>query len=201
MAEYDRTAEGDWIRLAREGDDQAFANLVEAFQGPVFNLCYRMLGDPVEAEDAAQESFLRAHQNLRRYDPDRKFATWMLSIASHYCIDRLRRRKLTLIPLEDVTHRHDGANPSSGPEDRFVRLEMQEQVKSMLGTLSPVDRAGLILLYWYDYSYEEIGETLSLSVSAVKSRLHRARKELAQGLRPAVEGVLQGGLQNGPSAV
>ena len=201
MADFDRTAESEWVRLAREGDDQAFANLVEAFQGPVFNLCYRMLGDPVDAEDAAQESFLRAHQNLRRYDPERKFATWMLSIASHYCIDRLRRRRLKLIPLEDVKHRHDGANPGLGPEDRFVRLEMREQVKSMLDTLSAVDRAALILLYWYDYSYEEIGETLSLSVSAVKSRLHRARKELAQGLLPAAEGVLQGGLQNGPSAV
>jgi RNA polymerase sigma-70 factor (ECF subfamily) len=201
MSDYDRTAESEWVRLAREGDDQAFTNLVEAFQGPVFNLCYRMLGDPVEAEDAAQESFLRAHQNLRRYDPERKFATWMLSIASHYCIDRLRRRRLTLIPLEDVNHRYDGANPGPGPEDRFVRLEMQEQVKSMLDTLTAVDRAALILLYWYDYSYEEIGETLSLSVSAVKSRLHRARKELAQGLRPVAEGVMQGGLQNGPSAV
>jgi RNA polymerase sigma-70 factor (ECF subfamily) len=201
MADYDRTAESEWVRLAREGDDQAFTNLVEAFQGPVFNLCYRMLGDPVEAEDAAQESFLRAHQNLRRYDPERKFATWMLSIASHYCIDRLRRRRLTLIPLEDGKHWYDGANPGPGLEDRFVRLEMQEQVKSMLDTLNAVDRAALILLYWYDYSYEEIGETLSLSVSAVKSRLHRARKELAQEVRPVAEGVLQGGLQNGPSAV
>lgn len=201
MADYDRTAEQEWVQLALEGDDLAFSKLVEAFQGPVYNLCYRMLGDPVEAEDAAQESFLRAHQNLRRYDPYRKFATWLLSIASHYCIDRLRRRRLKLIPLEDLRRGHEGAKPGPGPEDRFVRLEMQEQVKSMLGTLSAVDRAAVILLYWYDCSYEEIGETLSLSVSAVKSRLHRARRDLAMGLQFQPEGVLQGGLQNGSSAV
>src|SRR4030067_2573477 len=109
MADYDRTAEQEWLQLALEGDDLAFTQLVEAFQGPVFNLCCRMLGDPVEAEDAAQESFLRAHQNLRRYDPDRKFATWLLSIASHYCIDRLRRRRLKLVPLEDLRRGQEGA--------------------------------------------------------------------------------------------
>jgi RNA polymerase sigma-70 factor (ECF subfamily) len=201
MADYDRTVEQEWVQLALEGDDLAFTKLVESFQGHVFNLCYRMLGDPVEAEDAAQESFLRAHQNLRRYDPDRKFATWLLSIASHYCIDRLRRRRLKLVPLEDLRRGQEGAYPGPGPEDRFVRLEMQEQVKSMLSTLGAVDRAALILLYWYDCSYEEIGESLSLSVSAVKSRLHRARRDLAKGMQVLPEGVLQGGLQNGSSAV
>jgi RNA polymerase sigma-70 factor (ECF subfamily) len=201
MSDFDREAEQEWVQLALEGDDLAFSKLVEAFQGPVFNLCYRMLGDPVEAEDAAQESFLRAHQNLRRYDPDRKFATWLLSIASHYCIDRLRRRRLKLIPLEDLRHSYEATSAGTGPEDRFLRLEMQEQVKSMLGKLSAVDRAAVILLYWYDCSYEEIGETLSLSVSAVKSRLHRARRDLAMGFQFQPEGILQGGLQNGSSAV
>lgn len=201
MADFDRREEQEWVQLALKGDDLAFASLVEAFQGPVFNLCYRMLSDPAEAEDAAQESFLRAHQHLHRYDPERKFATWLLSIASHYCIDRLRRRRLKLIPLEDLRRGYEGANPGAGPEDRFVRLEMQEQVKAMLGTLNAVDRAAVILLYWYDCSYEEIGQTLSLSVSAVKSRLHRARRELAQGFLFQPEGVLQGGLQNGSSAV
>ena len=76
--------EADWIKRARQGDDDAFAMVVEAYQGPVFNLCYRMLGDSFEAEDAAQEVFLKAYRNLGRFDPERKFVNWILSIASNH---------------------------------------------------------------------------------------------------------------------
>jgi len=201
MRAFDPAEEKLWIQGALEGDDQAFTRLVDAYQRPVFNLCYRMLGDPLEAEDAAQESFLRAHRNLRRYDPERKFASWMLSIASHHCIDRLRRRRLQIVSMEDLLPGQEKPTPDPGPEDRFVRLEMQEQVKVMLSSLSAVDRAAVILLYWYDYSYEEIGSVLSLSISAVKSRLHRARRELATNWQAQHPGLAQGGVKNGPSAV
>ena len=102
-----------WIAAARQGDRSAFGRLVEAFQGPVYNLTYRMLGDPEEAEDAAQETFLRAYRKIDTYDPSRKFSTWLLSIASHYCIDRLRRRRLTWLSLEDegLPHGNGGRQP------------------------------------------------------------------------------------------
>ena len=80
-----------WVIQAQQGNDEAFTRLVEEYQTHVYNLCYRMLGEPEAAEDAAQETFLRAYQNLRRYDQTRSFATWLLSIGAHYCIDRLRR--------------------------------------------------------------------------------------------------------------
>ena len=89
-----------WLELALRGDEDAFCRLMELYQKPVFNLCYRMTGDPQEAEDAAQETFLRAYQNLKRYDPQRSFATWLLSIAAHYCIDQIRRRKALITPLD-----------------------------------------------------------------------------------------------------
>ena len=84
-----------WVLQAQQGNDEAFTKLVEEHQTHVYNLCYRMLGEPEAAEDAAQETFLRAYQNLHRYDQTRSFATWLLSIGAHYCIDRLRRRKLS----------------------------------------------------------------------------------------------------------
>src|SRR3972149_11642264 len=93
--------QADWVARANEGDQEAFAMLVEAYQTPVFNLCMRMLGERGEAEDAAQESFLRAYRGLRRYDPERPFGTWLLSIASHYCIDQLRRRRLEFVSVEE----------------------------------------------------------------------------------------------------
>lgn len=169
-----------WIAQARRGDDDAYSAVVEAFQVPVYNLCFRMLGNRQEAEDAAQESFLRAYRNLRRYDPARPFVNWILSIASNHCIDRIRRRRLRLAPLEALpASGAQSGDPSPGPEAALIESDRQAKVRRMLDGLGSKDRAAVILFYWYDMSYEEIGETLSLSVSAVKSRLHRARKELA----------------------
>ena len=169
----------EWITRAQRGNSEAFSKLVEACQTPVFNLCYRMLNDPYEAEDAAQETFLRAYNNLRRYDNERSFLTWLLSIAAHYCIDQIRKRRMNLLSLDDVVYL-DPSDPSPGPESSLSTGEEQKRVRLLLDKLSPQDRAAVIMLYWYDFSYDEIAEALSMTVSAVKSRLHRARQVMAQ---------------------
>ncbi len=163
---------------AQQGDARAFAQLVAAYQVRVFNLCYRMLGDPYEAEDAAQETFLRAYKAIKRYDPDRPFATWLLTIASRYSIDQIRRRRLQTFSIEKFLETGH-PDPAPGPEAVLSQGEDQRKTQELLQVLKPVDRAAVVLRYWYEYSYEEIAETLSTSVSAIKSRLHRARKELA----------------------
>jgi RNA polymerase sigma-70 factor (ECF subfamily) len=89
--------EPGWLDKALNGDAQAFTDLVEAYQKPVYNLCYRMLGNSQDAEDAAQETFLRAYKSMRRYDRSRPFSTWLLSIAAHYCIDQIRRRRYPVV--------------------------------------------------------------------------------------------------------
>ena len=173
--------EAIWLASARAGDDEAFAYIVEAYQKPVFSLCYRMLSNAGDAEDAAQEAFLRAYKNLNRYDPERSFATWLLSIASHYCIDQLRKRRLTTFSIDDEKHDWwQPPDPGPSPEIRLVSDERQAQMQQLLDTLPQKDRAALVLHYWYDHSYEEIAESLSISVSAVKSRLYRARRVLAE---------------------
>jgi RNA polymerase sigma-70 factor (ECF subfamily) len=199
MPAYDQEAEHEWIRLALKGDEQAFTELVGAYQVPVYNLCYRMLGEPGEAEDAAQETFLKAYRNMQRYDPGRKFVTWLLTIASNHCIDRLRKRRLTFLSLDTTPEIWDGNLP--GPEGRLEDLELQEEVQDMLNGLSGPDRAAILLRYWYDYSYEEIANTLTLSVSAVKSRLHRARRELADGWQGQEMILVNGGRQDEPSTI
>ena len=172
-----------WVLQAQQGSDEAFTKLVEEHQTHVYNLCYRMLGEPEAAEDAAQESFLRAYQNLHRYDQSRPFATWLLSIAAHFCIDRLRRRKLSVFSMDEEND--DGstfeiADPSSlDPEAESVKREDRGRLHAMLKDLDETDRAAIIMRYWYDYSELEIAESLRLTVSAVKSRLHRARRSLA----------------------
>jgi len=172
-----------WVIQAQQGSDEAFTMLVEEHQTHVYNLCYRMLGEPEAAEDAAQESFLRAYQNLQRYDRNRPFATWLLSIAAHYCIDRLRRRKLSVFSLDEEND--DGAtfeiaDPASpNPEAESVKREERDRLHILLKDLDATDRAAIVLRYWNDYSEIEIADSLNLTVSAVKSRLHRARRALA----------------------
>lgn len=168
------------IAMAQHGDAEAFARLVDFYQTPVYNLCHRMLGDSGEAEDAAQEAFLRAYKNILRYDDKRPFATWLLAIAAHYCIDQLRKRRMNVVSVEDLPPQAELPDPTPNPESVVSGREQQSRVQALLNSLSEVDRAAVVMYYWYEYSYEEIAQTLDLTVSAVKSRLHRARRTMAE---------------------
>lgn len=175
--------EREWILRARAGDVEAFTQLVEAYQKPVYNLGYRMLGNAAEAEDAAQETFIRVYTRLNTYDVNRKFSSWLLSIASHYCIDRLRRRRMTLLSLEDVAFTGHLACDKEQPEEAVARDEKEAQVHQLLNILPEDYRAAVVLCYWYDYSYKEIAQMLDTTESAIKSRLFRARQMMAQAAR------------------
>jgi len=184
--------ESQWLVRAQNGDPEAFRNLVETYQTPVYNLCYRMLHNPGDAEDAAQETFLRAYKNLSRYDLNRPFATWLLSIAAHYCIDQTRKRRMTLISMDEHPYLNLSDDTPS-PESSLSLAEESGRVRELLEDLNPMDQAAVVMYYWYDFSYREIAGTLGLTQSAVKSRLHRARRSMAeawiekQGHHPQLE--------------
>jgi len=169
-----------WLEQARRGDQAAFARLVGAYQGPVYNLCYRMLSNAPEAEDAAQETFMRMYTKLHTYQPERKLSSWLLSIASHYCIDRLRRRRGQWISLDEEPVAATLPSQNRGPEDLALRAESRDEVQRLVDMLPAAYRVPLILRYWYDLSYAEIAEVLGLTVQAVKSRLHRARLQVIE---------------------
>ncbi|MEN6299902.1 MAG: RNA polymerase sigma factor [Anaerolineaceae bacterium] len=171
--------EAVWLVRVQNGDQQAFTHIVEAYQKPVYNLCYRMLNNAEDAEDAAQETFLRAYRSINQFDHSRQFSTWLLSIAAHYCIDQIRKNRMTIISLEDQPNQ-EIPDKLPGPESTLSKREEQDRMRLLLEKLNPTDRAAVIMYYWYNYSYDEIAQSLSLSESAVKSRLHRARKEMAR---------------------
>lgn len=183
-----------WLERARRGDKSAFGQLIEAYQGPVYNLAYRMLGNSGEAEEAAQEAFIRAYTRLDSYDPAHKFSTWLLSITSNYCIDQIRKRRAVLLSIDEPLPPHPAlhSDNNKGPEAQYLAQERENLVQSMLRELPDEYRQAVVLRYWYDMSYEEIAEVQKTTVSAVKSRLFRARRQLAesrmgQGLIPAAE--------------
>lgn len=169
------------IQQVRNGDQEAYAELVGTYQKPVYHLCLRMLGDPGDAEDAAQETFLRAYLQLATYDATRSFKTWLMAIASHYCIDRLRRKHITLLSLDDEPLVQVlGLRCSSAlPEEVAMHGEQARRMQRALTQLPAETRNAVTLRYWGDYSCEEIAEATGSTVNAVKSRLHRARAALA----------------------
>ena len=172
------SAEQDRIDVQRAlaADQAAFGDLVQRYQSAVYNLAYRMLGDPTEAEDAAQEVFVRAWNQLHTFQQDRRFSTWLLSIASHHAIDMLRRRK-PQAPLDDVALFIESDDPQ--PDELALRGEQREMVQQLLNKLPEKYRNVTVLRYYNDLSYDEIARATGLTESAVKTQLHRARRMLA----------------------
>ena len=180
-----------WVLRARRGDREAFGKLVEIYQVPIHNLAYRMLGSTVEAEDATQETFLRAYTRLDTYDPGRKFSSWILSIASHYCVDRLRRRRGNWLSTQEIQAWRWVPDQSPKPEAVAIRNDQREAIRCLLDQLPAHYRLVIILRYWHGLSYEEMAEVTDSTKSAIKSRLHRARRTMAIKLaeESAVRGV------------
>lgn len=181
-----QTEELRWIEAALRGDHEAFGRLVDTYKTPVYNLAYRMLRNGSDAEDAAQEIFLRAYRKLATYDRERKFVTWLLSIASNYCIDVLRRRRATLVDIEDVAFALPSDAP--GPERSALNQEQREAVARAVNQLPDTYRLVTVLRYYNDCSYDEIERITGLTEATVKTRLFRARRQLEELLE--AEGAL-----------
>lgn len=169
-----------WVKGAMRGDQASFAYLVDQYKTPVFNLAFRMLGNPEDAEDAAQETFLRAYSQLRSYDPARKFSSWLLSITAHHCIDQLRRRRFSWVPIDVVDSLEWLWSDTAQPEQKAIDGEDRDEVRRLLHLLPAKYRLVLVLRYWYDMSYLEIAQITKMTEAAVKTRLHRAREMLSE---------------------
>jgi RNA polymerase sigma-70 factor (ECF subfamily) len=177
----ERLQEVRLIERARAGDQAAFSEIVARYQVAIYNLCYRMLGQSQDAEDAAQEVFLRIYRQLHSYEPRHRFSTWVLAIASHYCIDQLRKRRLRLVQLDSIVPFARSRQPQ--PDEMAERREARDHVQTTLQRLPEKYRLILLLRYWYDLSYSEIAATVTLPENTVKTRLHRARQMMATLLK------------------
>ncbi|MEP7358136.1 MAG: sigma-70 family RNA polymerase sigma factor [Anaerolineales bacterium] len=167
-----------WITNAQHGDRQAFAELVRRHRPGVVNVVYQMCGDPGVAEDAAQEAFLRAWQNLGRYSPRFAFRSWVYRIALNVAVDSLRRER----PAVPLLEAESLASGSEGPEALLERKQQAEQVQRAVLHLPPASRAVLVLREYEALSYHEIAEALDIPVGTVMSRLNYARGQLRQAL-------------------
>lgn len=169
-----------WIAQTKQGLPHAFNPVVEQFERPIYRYCYRLLGDAAAAEDATQEVFLRAFSKLESYDETRRFSTWLYAIASNYCRDQIKKRRLRVVSWDETLHGQTIPSPESLPETLLMQAELTGQLAAMLHHLPSEHRTAIILKYWHKMSYSDIADTLDLTVSAVKSKLFRARRMLAE---------------------
>jgi RNA polymerase sigma-70 factor (ECF subfamily) len=175
-------------RLARKGDQRAFAEIVGIYKDKLYHLAYRMTGNRQEAEDVVQDAFLRVFKNLDRYDEKQKFSTWIYRIATNLCIDRLRKRR-TVYSLDSESSEHDGLDgysmlPSDDrtPESELLLSETQRTIQQAMETLPAKYKSVMVLRYMQDLSLQEISEVLDMPVTTVKTRVHRGREFLRKKL-------------------
>ena len=171
----------DLINRFKNGDTSAFGEIVNKYQDKVYNLCRHMLGNAADAEDAAQDVFLKAYQALPKFQPEASLYTWLYRIATNTCIDR--RKKPIFESLfgdsgEGERLVHDRASDAPSPEKLYQSKQTGQALKEGLGRLSPKLQAIIILKEIEELSYEEIADTLEISMGTVKSRIARARDEL-----------------------
>ena len=181
--------EQELVQAAQQGDQGAFSRLVEANQGKIYSLCFRMTGNPDDAADLTQEVFLSAWRGLGKFGGQSTFSTWLYRLAANACIDFLRREKrrsalsMTLEDGEDEDHQADLPDERWSPERELERKELRNAVQKGLLTLSPEHRQVLLLRETEGLSYQEIGQALDLEEGTVKSRIARARLALKDYLQ------------------
>jgi RNA polymerase sigma-70 factor (ECF subfamily) len=170
----------DLAERIQRGDQDAFAELIQQHQQAVFNVAYRFLADVHDAEDAAQETFIRAWRFFDRFDADRTLGPWLKRIAANVCLNRLDAVH-PLLPLDDDWPA--SPDPNHGPESITLNRGLESRIRAELTSLPPRYRAVIELRHFQDCSYEEIASTLNRPLSDVKSDLFRARKLLAERIK------------------
>jgi RNA polymerase sigma-70 factor (ECF subfamily) len=173
--------DGDLVLATRQGRAEAYGELVRRYQGTVFGVCYRLAGERREAEDLAQETFLRAYQRLGTFDVRRPFGPWVRRVAANVCLNRLPRAPAAAA-LDDERDEDEAAG-GDGPEVAWENAELSATLRAALLSLPPHYRAVVELRHFHDMSYAAIAAELNLPLSDVKSHLFRARRLLAQKLK------------------
>jgi RNA polymerase sigma-70 factor (ECF subfamily) len=171
------------VRACLAGDPQAFAGLVAQYEKPVYNVALRMLRNPDDARDIAQTVFMKAWQNLAQYDPQYKFYSWIYRMAINESLNVLRVRDRDAGPVDERL-----AEEGAGPPDCLDEDQRRGVLLRAVERLKPEYRAVIVLRYFVDRSYEDMGEILGIDARTVKSRLYTARQQLKDHL--AARGVL-----------
>jgi RNA polymerase sigma-70 factor (ECF subfamily) len=185
-----RPDEGALVAKAKSGDLAAFEELVNRYEGRIFRLTLNITQNREDAQDAAQDAFLKSYKNLHRFQGESRFYTWLVRIAVNEALMRLRKRRPNVVSLDEPVETEEDFIPKEiqdwdpTPEQRYERTEMNSILNDAISKLDPIFRTVFLLRDVEQISTEETAETLGISVPAVKSRLLRARLKLREILTP-----------------
>ncbi len=170
----------DIVRRVLEGDTNAYALLVDAYKNPILQLAYRMTGSLQDADDLAQEAFIRAFRNLHRYDMDRPFFTWLYTVAINGIRNHLKKKQREDSGFVRSDRSEEAADDTPGMEDRLDEAREAERLESTLRRLPADQREALVLRFYQELSLEETSEVLGVTLSAAKMRIYRGLERLKQ---------------------
>ena len=180
------------VASAQKGSEKAYRELLGRYQRPVFSLVYRMLRDREQAEDLAQETFVRVFNNIERYDPKYKFSSWIFKIATNLTIDHIRKKELATVSIDGSryavtpdeiaasTITVEGRDPN--PEQLLEAKELGSEIEAAIGSLRPEYRTAIVLRHVEGREYQEIADIMGLPLGTVKTFIHRARNSLRERL-------------------
>jgi RNA polymerase sigma-70 factor, ECF subfamily len=184
--------DADLVAYAQQGRDEAYRELIGRYERPVFSLIYRMVRDREQAEDLAQETFIKVLNNIEKYSPEYKFSSWLFKIANNQAIDAMRRKRLDTVSIDGSANATTAAEVeassfelSAGGEsalDELTNRELGTAIEQAIATLRPLYRSCILLRHVDGRSYEEIAQMLDLPLGTVKTYIHRARHELREAL-------------------
>jgi len=167
------------IKRCLSGDKEVFSELVTRYKKLIYNVIYNIIGNKEELNDIAQEVFIKIYRALDKYDPQFKFSTWAVKIATNHCLDVVKKKKLDTMPIDEVV---GVSSDIETPESSYIRQEQKEHINDELSKLPDKYRVPLILYHKNGLSYEEMAQVLNEPMTIIKNRLYRARKMLKERL-------------------
>ncbi len=168
------------VKLVLEGNKDDFEEIIRRYKNLVFALIHRMTAEPEEANDIAQDIFIKIYRNLDKYNPEYRFATWVIKITTNHIIDLRRKKRQETVPIENVEYGIFDSKAS--PEEEYIANERSKELFGMINNLPDIYREPLLFYHRDGLSYNEISQKTGESLSKIKNRIFRGRKMLKEGL-------------------
>jgi RNA polymerase sigma-70 factor (ECF subfamily) len=182
MLEKDLRTDVELIEACLCGNQDSFTELVNRYKNLVYSIILRQTRDSEEANDLAQDVFLKVYKNLKSYTPAFKFSTWIMRITGNHIIDRHRKKKAETVPFEPHMAEGAGMATEASPESQYLRREQAERIQKIIADLPEMYRIPVVLYHQQDMSYQEISDEIGEPLSKVKNRIFRGRKLLKEML-------------------
>ncbi|MCD7854317.1 MAG: sigma-70 family RNA polymerase sigma factor [Clostridiales bacterium] len=167
------------VNSVLSGRKDDFSEIIRRYKSLVFSVIHRMTNDPHEADDIAQEVFIKIYKNLDKYNPEFKFATWVIRITANHIIDLRRKKRQETVPIDNVEY---GIAGEGSPEDDYIKAERNRELFKLIENLPEIYKEPLILYHRDGLSYNEIAERTGETLSKVKNRIFRGRRLLKDSL-------------------